>query len=413
VPAERDALNFFEPFERLPPHHENQLTRALLLVLKLSPMVHAAWLARAAPTQRVHELPPATFNTQRRALRIGSDDEDQVPVVSVFLAPTKPLGEDVVLKQSDRLQVLDAVIEYGDALVMVIENKVAEASDVQARELNIDGAGVVIAEGQERQVVTWPDVIADITGIAERALAGGAERAVLEDFLGYVEDHFAELGPYRTLGLAHGNEFRTRRRLRGLLGEAAGGEARIDKWGPTVDLPELPGTASRAYLFLTDGAIELSVYPADTLSQARAFYARPAAVAALLALAVDPEWEVMPNYHFGHMEGGYAWTTTKTPVERYIKLWQEEIAETRAVKRDEWDNYWAWLVNEEIATADDRPEFDRHFKDTHRQKAIPRPGLMVVRRWDLERAEELDAQHELVTEVALALKRVTGVLSGI
>jgi hypothetical protein len=346
-------------------------------------------------------------------LRIDSDAEDQVPVISVFLAPNKPLSEEVVLKESDRLQVLDAVIEYGDALVMVIENKVAEASDAQARELNIDGAGVVIAEGQEREVVTWPEVIADITGIAERALAGGAERAVLEDFLGYVEDHFAELGPYRTLGLAHGNEFRTRRRLRGLLGEAAGGEARIDRWGPTVDLPELPGTASRAYLFPTERTIELSVYPADTLSQARAFYARPAAVSALLALVVDPEWEVMPNYHFGHMEGGYAWTTTKTPVEQYIKLWQEEIAETRAVKRDEWDDYWIWLVNEEIATPDDRPEFDRHFKDTNRQKAIPRPGLMVVRRWDLERAEELDAQHMLVTEVASALKQVIGVLSGI
>jgi hypothetical protein len=43
--VERDALNFFEPFERLPPNHENQLTRALLLVLRLSPVAHEAWLA--------------------------------------------------------------------------------------------------------------------------------------------------------------------------------------------------------------------------------------------------------------------------------------------------------------------------------------------------------------------------------
>lgn len=408
---ERDALNFFEPFEKLPPNHENQLTRALLLVLRLSPVAHEAWLARAAPGRRLYELPVAVFNTQRRAVRTASNAEDQVPVVSVFLAPNQPLGEDVIVTESDRLQVLDAVIEYGDALVMVVENKVAEASDAQARELNITGAGVVIAADQERQVVTWPEVIGDITGIVERGLAGGAERAVLEDFLAYVEDHFAELGPYRTLGLARGNDFRTRRRLRALLGEAAAREARIDKWGPTVELPELPGTAARAYLFSTDGGIELSVYPADTLSQARAFYTRPAAVAALLSLANDPDWQVMPNYHFGHMEGGYSWTTTHAPVERYIALWQERIGETNAVKRDDWDKYWAWLIQEELATADDRAEFDRHFTATNRQTAIPRPGLMVVRRWPLNEAEALDGQHQLSTKIAAALQTARAALS--
>ena len=51
---EQDAhLSFFETFERLPPNHENQLTRALLLVLRLSPVVHEAWLTRAAPGRRI------------------------------------------------------------------------------------------------------------------------------------------------------------------------------------------------------------------------------------------------------------------------------------------------------------------------------------------------------------------------
>jgi hypothetical protein len=409
--VERDALNFFEPFERLPANHENQLTRALLLVLRLSPVAHESWLARAAPGRRLPELPVAVFTTQRRAVRIETSAEDQVPIVSVFLAPSRPLGEDVIVKASDRLQVLDAVIEYGDALVMVVENKVAEASDAQARELNITGAGVVIAPDQERQVVTWPQVIGDVTGIVERELVGGAERAVLEDFLAYVEDHFAELGPYRTLGLARGNEFRTRRRLRALLGEASRREGRIDKWGPTVELPELPRTASRAYLFSVDGGIELSVYPADTLSQARAFYKRPAAVAALQALATEANWKVMPNYHFGHMEGGYGWTTTTIDAERYVALWQAKIDETNVVKRDDWDKYWTWLIQEQIASPEDRIEFDRHFTATNRQTATPRPGLMVVRRWELNEAEALDGQHRLSTEIAGALQKVVEVLS--
>jgi hypothetical protein len=411
VLVERDALNFFEPFERLPPNHENQLTRALLLVLRLSPIAHESWLTRAAPGRRLHELPVPGFNTQRRAVRVGGDAEDQVPLVSVFLAPNEPLGQDVIVTASDRLQVLDAVIEYGDALVMVIENKVAEASDAQARELNVTGAGVLIASEQERQVVTWPEVIGDITGIVERGLAGGAERTILEDFLAYVEDHFAELGPYRTLGLCAGNEFRTGRRLRGLLGEAAGQEGRIDKWGPTIKLAELPGTASRAYLFSTKGGIEVSVYPADTLSQAREFYKRPAAVAAVQALAREPEWNVLPNFHFGHMEGGYTWTTTDVGIEEYIRLWQDRIVETNAVKREEWDAYWTWLIQEHLASPDDRADFDRHFTATHRQRATPRPGLMLVRRWELSEAERLDGEHKLSGQIAAALQAITAALA--
>lgn len=75
----------------------------------------------------------------------------------------------------------------------------------------------------------------------------------------------------------------------------------------------MPGTAERAYLFADDTGVELSVYPADILSQARAFYTRPTAVAALLALDMDPAWSVKPNFHFGHMEAGYVWTDTKRP----------------------------------------------------------------------------------------------------
>jgi len=44
----RDPLNFFSPYENLPPKHENQPTRALLVVLRLSPAAHMAWLRLGA-----------------------------------------------------------------------------------------------------------------------------------------------------------------------------------------------------------------------------------------------------------------------------------------------------------------------------------------------------------------------------
>jgi hypothetical protein len=195
------------------------------------------------------------------------------------------------------------------------------------------------------------------------------------------------------------------------LGEAAGREARIDKWGPTVELPKLPGTAARAYLFATEANVEVSVYPADTLSQARAFYTRPEIVSAVRVLSKDPNWGLCTNFHFGHMEGGYAWCSGPISVERYLELWQEKIGHTVAVHRGKWDDYWDWLLKEGIASPGDRTEFDRHFTATQRQTATPRPGLKLIRRWAFREAVGLDGQRLLGTEIASALDAAETALS--
>lgn len=184
-----------------------------------------------------------------------------------------------------------------------------------------------------------------------------------------------------------------------------------DKWGPTVMLPQLLRTAARAYLFLTENAVELSVYPADTLSQARAFYTRTGMIEAVLALAQQPGWELKPNFHFGHMEDGYTWTTTSIDVGSYVELWRETIADTRAIKRYQWDEYWAWLLEQSIAEAKDREDFDRHFTATNRQSAIPRPGLMLVRSWERQEAETLDGAHKLAPAIAAAFTQAVQALA--
>ena len=83
-------LNFFVPYERVAAWHENQLTRALLVVLRYSPMAHQAWLRLVAPEQHLHDLSKAEFATQRqRVLSIESvlPEGEAIPGISVWLAP--------------------------------------------------------------------------------------------------------------------------------------------------------------------------------------------------------------------------------------------------------------------------------------------------------------------------------------
>jgi hypothetical protein len=403
--VESDALNFFMPFRRLEPNHENQLTRALLVVLRFSPMAHAAWLRLVARDLDLQGLPVASFHTQTRSVRHAGDEDEPADLVSVFLAPEAPLSGGGVITESDRGQVLDAVIDYGGELLVVVENKLAEDDDRQAREVNVTGARARLADGQEAVVVLWRDVLEALIALRERNLVAGAEAAVLDDFLVYTEDYFPDLGPFRTLGLAHGNWFRQSRRLRQLLGEAIGVDAVIDVYGPYIETPAGDAIGAKTYLRMTDdeSEVELALYPADTLSQARAFYARPAAISGLASLRRQPGWQFRPNFHFGHMQRGFCWTTTSRAVDEYVELWTREIHGAGAVSRQDWDEYWAWLEDERIAAPHDRPEFDRHFADTQRQTASPRPGLSLSRRWPLAEAEALDARGALHAQVREAL----------
>ena len=289
--VESDALNFFMPFRRLEPNHGNQLTRALLVVLRLSPMAHAAWLRLVARDLDLQRLPAAGFHTQTRSVRSATDEDEPAEFVSVFLTPEAPLSGGGVITESDRSQVLDAVIDYGGELLMVIENKVAEDDARQARELICQpGARVRLADGQEAVVVLWRDVLETLIALRERNLVAGAEAAVLDDFLLYTEDHFPDLGPFRTLSLAHGNRFRQSRRLRQLLGEAVDLDAVIDLYGPYIETPAGDAIGAKTYLRMTDNETEVgfALYPADTLSQARAFYTRPTVVSGCLRCASAP-----------------------------------------------------------------------------------------------------------------------------
>jgi hypothetical protein len=406
-------LNFFSPFENLPPNHENQLTRALLVVLGLSPMAHAVWLRLVSPDRELQRLPLATFDTQRRAVRREPADADSEPadLISVFLAPENPLSGGGVVTESDRNQVLDAIIDYGGEVLVVVENKIAEADDYQARNINVTGAQVAIEEGKAARVVLWRDVLEAFMALREQRLVGGAEGGLIEQFLTYIEDHFSNLGPFRTLRLCDGILVRQHRRLRQVLGEAAMTEADSSPYGPYVVVTAGNVIGADAYLRVRDGrTVELSFYPADTLTQARAFYKSPAAVEGLRRLSTEEGWYGVPNFHFGHFQRGYCWTCNQTDLDRYLDIWIDRIDTAGMVPRADWADYWKWLTDERIACDEDWPEFERHFLNTQRASASPRPGIWLSRRWSIRDAENLDAKGALVGQVRDALDMALGAL---
>ena len=205
----------------------------------------------------------------------------------------------------------------------------------------------------------------------------------------------ARSNPFTTLGKCKDNGFRVTRRLNTVLGEIGGDPAKA--W---LELPSR-STVDRAYLRFEDLTkhVQLEVYPADTLAQARVFYTRPGAASSVLSLRAAG-WDAAPNFHFGYMAKGLVWTTVNAGLEEYVAYWRERIEGTRAISRDKWEDFWSDLIERRFASADDKAEFDQSFTNTGRESAAPRPGRRCFYSWKLSEAKLLDDRNRLVATVA-------------
>ena len=135
-----------------------------------------------------------------------------------------------------------------------------------------------------------------------------------------------------------------------------------------------------------DDRFELHLYPADTLEQAREFYAEPSRVQRLLALR-SRGWRIDGNFHFGYAARGLAWTETSISVDAYVEYWVENISRLRSLDRSEWDRALGELIELGVMAVEDLPQFDHDFRETRRQSAYPRPGLRCVYAWPNHRLE--------------------------
>lgn len=417
------ATNTFEVFSSQASGHENQLTRALLVLLRLSPLAHEVWLRRIG----LGELGLVGVGEPAYAFQSGTvpevdPDGQQEPArgVSVFVTRDKATNTGPIAS-SDRRQIPDALIAYfgqDKPIITVIESKVHSGTDaVQAREINLGG---VQADWDPSTPIElrWSQLIDDLWSLLDLAAASGSEARLLLDFFDYVDTHYREVGPYSTLGRCGGVHERVRRRCRALLAEATNRDAHLmSRWRePYVEMEGPPSLPRRVALDLREAShrrasrrgeraasdLRLSFWPADTPSQARAFYADSDLLDRLFRMIERPEWAAEANMHFGHFQAGYAWTPTapETSFADYVAYWRDNLDLTATAYREReprWDDLLTRLLD--AGVVDSRQPFDKEFTNTGRNKADVRPGVRLERVWDLDEATALDEDGRLSEQI--------------
>jgi hypothetical protein len=417
-------LNVFEPYRELSSGHEDQLTRAAMIVLRLVPLARETLLkAIGEPSQS--ELPDCVVDMQ--ATNIVDPSEENVMagqvqrgrLVSVFLTPdTEPFEIASEITDIDRGQRFDGVLRFDPDLVVVLESKVcrrwARRNGHRVAELNLGGARF----GERRtSLLRWHDLLESWWRLVELGVLSPAEKAIVQDVLSYAHEDFAQLLPFGTLRRVGTDPVRRKWRMRSLLQEATGlTPERAGLVHVRLDTALGVNSLQRAALDVEDERLTLHIWPGELKQQAEHLYA--GANAEQLCELLDEEdggWLVEPQPVLGFRNAPVrtrVYLSCVLDPDEYARRWQgQDWKRVGAHHRNHIaTDLWPWLLERGYASPEDEVRLDPFLRALGRRFAHLRPSMHVARSWSWSEAERLDDEGRLPAEVHRALNRVLELL---
>lgn len=418
-------LNVFEPYRELSRGHEDQLTRAAMIVLRLVPLAREALLAAIGePSQS--QLPDCIVDMQATNIVDPSEENaaagevERGRLVSVFLTPdTEPFELADEVTDTDENQRFDGVLRFDPDLVVVLESKVcrrwARRNGHRVAELNLGGTRFA---QRRTSLLRWHDLLESWWRLVELGVLGPAEQAIVKDVLSYAHQDFGQLLPFGTLRRVGNDPVRRKWRLRSLLREA------------TAIVPERAGlvhvrldtalgalSLQRAALDIEEERLTLHLWPGELKAQAEHLYAggRAESLCELLGEDGPGAWQVRPQPLLAFRNAPVrtrVYLTCRLDPTEYARRWQgEDWKQVGAHHRNHiLPELWPWLLERGYASESDHARLEPFLHALGRRFAHLRPSIHLSRSWDWNEAERLDDEGLLASEIHDALNRVLGLL---
>ena len=396
--------NLFNPFDSRSIEHEDRLTWAFLVVLKYDPSLQNSLRelveSRLPPKLRKYNntWEPASVSTQTRGI-----DSSTNRLISVLI--TDKSIQEVKVEWSNRTAVYDGVIKYTDGLTLIVENKPSHynVSEEQLSPSRASFSGDINALHGSAICLEWSEVLEGVLRYADSDIPPFSSRKIARDFLSFVEEVHPTLTPYSTFELCGERREALQRRTSRLvddLAEKVGKEYVESRDGYLFR----PGKiAERVFISISESKpwkLQVELYPADTVTQARCFFD-----------AVDKEaflslkdWEVKPNLHFSFMGTHLVWAETALGTREYFDHFSERSSYgQRLADRDRLSPLANQWEHEGLISSADRMKIEDEFINTNRPNINVVPGFYVYREWNLDTVIELEKRGELKEYIINAL----------
>jgi hypothetical protein len=417
-------LNVFEPYRELGRSHEDQLTRAAMIVLRLVPLAREALLqAIGEPSQS--RLPDCVVDMQATNLVDPSEESasggevERKRLVSVFLTPdTEPVDISPEITEIDRGQRFDGVLRFDPELVVVLESKVcrrwARRDGKRVAEMNLGGTRFA---QRRTQVLRWHDLLEAWWRLVELGVLAPAEQGIVGDVLAYAHQDFGQLLPYGTLRRVGSDPVRRKWRLRSLLAEATGvAPERAGLVHVRLDASIGAVTLQRAALEADDERLTLHVWPGELKAQAEQLYAGGRGERLCELIGTDGDaWSVRAQPLLGFRNAPVrtrVYLSCKLDPAEYARRWQgPDWKRVGAHHRNHVrEQLWPWLLDRGYASPGDEERIEPFLRALGRRFAHLRPSMHVARTWEWPQAERLDDEGLLAGEIHAALSKVLTLL---
>jgi hypothetical protein len=417
-------LNVFEPYRDLGRGHEDQLTRAAMIVLRLVPLARETLLREIGESSQ-SQLPDCSVDLQASHIVDPSEEGaaagqtvQRGRLVSVFLTPDfEPEEIEEEVTDTDRGQRFDGVLRFDPELVVLIESKVcrrwAKRNGHRVAEVNL--GGVHFAK-RRTCLLRWHDLLESWWRLAEIGVLSPAEQALIQDILSYAHQDFGQLLPFGSLRRAGKDPTRRKWRLRSLLREATAIQPeRVGLVHVRLDVALGAVSIQRAALDIDDEQLVLHLWPGELKAQAEHLYAAGHAERLCELAARNERWRVEPQPLLGFRNAPKrtrVYLSCTLDALEYARRWQGEDwshvgSHHRQTIRTE---LWPWLLERGYASPGDAERLDPFLHALGRRFAHLRPGMHVSCTWSWEEAQKLDDDGLLAGEIRDAIDRVLAVL---
>jgi len=414
-----ERLNYFNPYKSKGAWHEDQLTRAFLVVVKMVPLALSAFLdlIRDRQTTAKSERPlpslsdlliqDVTIHTQRTSV-----PQTTGRLVSVLMTDEHWTTENKV-QESTRDARYDGVLCFDPDWIIVIENKPLH-QNIWADQLNPsllpEGHEIVI--DPEPVALRWGDVVNRLTALLDVNWLGSTERQLVSDFLEFLDEQFDYLNPYDTFGRCKDSMSLLHKRCETILDAIAPGQV---KWqgGWSTHYFELRSARQRSEVPVKrcalcpkqageDMSIELAMWPGDTMNQARSFYKYLSEHGATPFLNLKNQgWIVKTNFHFGFIQKGFGHgVRTTLAVEDYLRYWEGNPRSIEQLVPDEhgFETSLRKLVADGLIGESDVPAVLAKAVALGATNLNVIPGFEVIYRWSLADAVAIDKKNDGMVE---------------
>ena len=423
-------LNYFEPYESKTEGHEDQLTRAFLIVLRYSPSAlfmfydaaHRSCLSIAKekkvevrlPSISSLDLTSITFETQKSDLKGMLANQ----VLSVLVTDEQFKFEGQVQK-STRGARYDGIIGFSDSLLLLVENK-PNSFNVWQEQLspNLEAISSEVDLINVPAIIEWKEIIKNLNSLVLFESVSGAEKAIISDFLDFVDKHFAYLNPYDNLSLCKNDHNLILRRIGNILLDISQNEEDVRyhrSWTYCVEtgLDEIRLVGIEIHHVDDDDyKLQLSLYYGDTQNQARSFYQSKISYD-LIDTLLNEGWELRPDFHISFIQKHLVWFSTPPGHEKkYYEYWVNNAEQIRQYPKKDLNGYLAELESLDVIEIgnEQRRDIKEKVSRTDRKVINICPGLGLFFSYSSNTARELDSGNELADEFKTRIRQGLGIL---